>query len=203
VAWGKTSITATSVDTVLSQRSVEIEVGVDPLPDSFSVFTDSAQFFAAAAGATLKVSYPNPRTPTITPYTENGVTLTPASGAGNEVGELTPVLTGNEFIVDNRGTNVDMTFATPVRAFGLWIVDGGEPVGFGGSADSRFRFTFFGTAGGELGPTETDPPVDQAFFVGFTLPPAVERVAIREVGSDGRPYDPWRESDFLGRVYLK
>jgi hypothetical protein len=117
-----------------------------------------------------------PRALTTTPYTENGVTLTLASGGGNRFGKLTPVLTGNEFCVDNRGTNLDITLATPVMAFGLWIVDGGEPVPSGDSADSRF---------------------------GFTFPSSVERVAIREAGSDGGPYDPRKEEDFLGRIYTK
>jgi len=170
---------------------------------TFRVFEDSLAFFAAAGGATLKVSYPTSRDLTTAPYVENGVTLTQASGYNNWVAPHTPVFTGNVLAVSGA-ENLDITLASPIGAFGLWMQDGLTVGNVGCTGlDSRFTVTFRDALGGIVGLTEIDPPADVAFFVGFTFTPVVEGVAIREIGATADLFDPYCENDFFGRIYTK
>ncbi len=152
-------------------------------------FFDEASFLAAS-GAELTVTYPNARGVTDDPYIENGVTFI----ARNEIDDLTPILPGNEFGISGH-ENVDITFATDVTAFGLWMQDGlavGEIRGTG--EDSRFEFTFVAN-GTVLESIVVDPPVDEAFFFGVVSLVPFDRVEIREI-------DPINnENDFFGRIY--
>jgi hypothetical protein len=96
--------------------------------------------------------------------------------------------------------NINVTFFTPVTAFGIWMQDG-FAIGTVGSCppfgpqDSQFTFTF------KAGDTEIvtlteDPPIDQAFFFGVVLSLPVDKVEFREtVGTD--------ENDFFGLIYVK
>jgi hypothetical protein len=121
------------------------------------------------------------------------VTLREADGGSNQIADLTMLLPGNEFSV--AGTeNIDITFAEPVSAVGLWFQDGYD-VGLIGSCpkhDSAFRFNFRAD-NTLLFVLEEDPPVDTAYFLGVALAQAVDRIEIREVGD-------YCENDFFGRI---
>ncbi len=168
------------------------------------VFYDQGEF-VAATDAVLTVIYPDFKEGTTTPYTENGVSMESAGGFLNGVKPYTPILPGLEFGVSGA-ENINITFATPVTAFGLWMQDGfliGDVSGCPDPQDSQFTFTF--KAGGtEIATLTEDPPTDQAFFLGVILWQAADRLEIREVGSVvSNLFDQYCENDFLGQIYLK
>jgi len=172
------------------------------------VFYDQAEF-TAASGAVLTVIYPNLKPGDGIPYSENGVTMESATGLGfaNGVQQYTPVLPGYEFGVSGA-ENINIAFATPVTAFGIWMQDG-FAIGTVGSCppfgpqDSQFTFTFKAGSTVILTLTE-DPPIDQAFFLGVMLGQAAYRLEIREVGSVVSDFgDKYCENDFFGHIYLK
>ena len=157
-------------------------------------YLDEAEFLTAS-GATLTVSYPNIKAGDVIPYTENGVHMAQAAGAKNGVQPYTPVLDGYEFGVSGV-ENIDITFDTPVTAFGFWMQDGfvvGDISAPG--TDSQFDF-IFKSGNTIVAQFSEDPPIDQAFFFGVVLSLPFDKVEIREtVGTD--------ENDFFGHIYLK
>jgi hypothetical protein len=167
------------------------------------IFYDEAEF-VAATGASVTVTYPNPRGITAAPYSENGVSLVQAFGRINEVKELITVFDGYEFGVSDA-ENVDITFAAALEAFGLWLQDGYDVGDLGGCAkmDSRFRITFLAGSEVLLESTE-DPPVDQAFFIGVSSAEPITKVEIRELDADGNVAgSAYCENDFFSTILTK
>jgi hypothetical protein len=157
--------------------------------------------FLSATGAVATVTFPGTRGNTPVPYVENGVSLRHANGFNNAVNDFNgPLLSGNEFAVSGA-ENIDIEFATPVHAFGLWMQDGFAVGNIGGpGVDSQFEFKFIGD--GVVVTLTEDPPIDEAFFLGVLVNSAIDRVEIREIGSvviDFGP--PFNENDFFGTIY--
>lgn len=165
----------------------ETEVTEPPPPangDSFTRYVDEGSFLAAS-GAAATVTYPTERDLITDPYVENGVSLVQADGRNNAVGDFTAVLPDNEFVVSGV-ENVDIEFGTSVHSFGIWMHDGPD-------FDSSFEFRFI--SNGETVATLTeDPAVDVAFFLGAISSQAIDRIEIREVGTDD-------ENDHFGVIY--
>ncbi len=133
------------------------------------------------------------------------MTLASAAGFNNRIGEETPLLAGNEFVVSGA-ENVDITLSPAVKAFGLRMQDG-FAVGNVGTCppfptfDSQFTFTFK-SGGTTLGTLTEDPPVDEVFFLGAIFSQPVDRIEIRELGSViGDLGDKYCENDFFGVIY--
>jgi hypothetical protein len=125
-----------------------------------------------------------------------------AVGYLNGVKPYTDLLDGYEFGVSGA-ENINITFGTPVTAFGIWMQDGYAVGDIGAPGkDSRFTFTFY--AGAVVVKSfEVDPPIDEAFFVGLALEQSVDRLEVREVGSTDDLYDQYNENDFFGVIYTK
>ncbi len=165
------------------------------------VFYDQGEF-ATASGAVLTVIYPNFKEGDFVPYTENGVSMESAAGFRNGVKPYTDVLPGYEFGVSGA-ENINITFATPVTAFGMWMQDGFAVGDIGATGlDSQFTFTFK-VGASEIVTLTEDPPIDQAFFLGVILGQAADRLEIREVGSGLGISDQYNENDFFGHIYVK
>lgn len=163
-------------------------------------FYDEAQFLAAS-DAVLTVSYPNIKEGDEDPYIENGVSMESAGGWKNGVQPYTAILDGYEFGVSGA-ENIDITFDTPVSAFGLWMEDGYAGQGCPDLQDSQFTFTFK-AGGAEIMTLTEDPPIGQAFFLGVILGQSADRLEIREVGSGLGLADAYCENDFFGKIYTK
>ena len=203
-AAGQNVVEVRAVDPATGEKLVFAQFTATGIaPSAITRFTDEAAFLAAS-GAALTVTFPNPRPLTGTPYVENGVTIASAAGFSNRIAQDTPVLSGLELAVSGP-ENLDITFASGVHAFGLWMQDGYD-VGNVSSPncpkrDSQFTFTF--KAGSTvIGTLAEDPALDAAFFLGVILDQAADKLEIREVGSVvGDFVDQFCENDFFGVMY--
>jgi hypothetical protein len=205
-AAGQNLVEVRAVDPATGEKLVFAQfsaTGIAPSP--ITRFTDEAAFLTAS-GAVATVTYPTPRANTVVTYTEGGVSLVSAGGFINRIGDETPILAGNEFLVSGA-ENVDIDLSPSVWAFGLRMQDG-FAVGNVGTCppfptfDSQFEFTFK-SGGTVLGTLTEDPPVDQLFFLGAIFNQPVDRIEIRELGSViGDLGDKYCENDFFGVMFV-
>jgi len=163
--------------------------------------------FLLASGATQKVSFPSGRALTTSPYSENGIAISQAANFNNTIGNFTPLLSGNEFVVSDR-ENLTIVLTSPVQAIGMRLQDGVQSGCIDnaffpdntypnctttGGIDSSFIITL--TNGGAFVTSLVfDPPADTASFFGIIPGSAFDRADIREIGGGV-------ENDFFGAIF--
>lgn len=182
---GPNTLTATA----LGFEGVRAVLTATSLGPQVRFISNDEASFLAETGASLEVSFPTARSLTTTPYVEGRVSLRDEGGLNNRVGDETPLLAGNEFVVSGYEDNVVFTFSQRATAFGFWMVDGA-------GWDSEFELEFF-SEGSSIARYSVDPLAGQPFFMGFASQTGLDRVVLRETqpGSD--------ENDPIGRIFVR